>query len=349
MVQRYIKPKFIKPTEATMKKSNSTSSMSSNDFVTTDRFFYQDRSRLPDDGSYKMPDFSRLSLAAARVQKLPPKLYTILSMREFSRIITWMPHGRSWKVIDTKGFQEEVMPRFFEYTNYESFVRLVNAWGFKRVPLGPDRSSYFHEMFLRGVPHLLGKMHRLTNKDKRIKVRREDQLNLYNLSERYPLPAVSNTGCSSSSTDSIEQRSEDSSGLRLLSTVTDEVSVNSDLSQESFLSKTLRAQAPCQDAKPPVMLSQCPGRVIGAPLHNTHENAMQFVPSLLLNTNQQMQQWSAQTNRLNAMQMRVTQLEQELAMYRAQMRVSQLEKELAIYRSICGNVSANFAKEGSVD
>jgi len=286
-----------------------------------------------------MPDFLKLSLAAAKVQKLPPKLYTILSMSEFSQIITWMPHGRSWKIIDTKGFQKEVMPRFFEYTNYESFVRLVNAWGFKRVPSGPDRNSYFHEMFLRGVPHLLGKMHRLTNKDKRIKLRREDQLNFYSLSERYPLPAVSNTGCSSSSKDSIEQRSEDSSGLKLLSSVSDEVSLKSDLSQGPSLSKTFLPNPRRNAMLSTVNLAQFPQPAVGGPFQiicsnvipQTASGNMSQLPGAL-NSPQHMQLWYEQRK-----QMRTKQLEQELAMYRAQMKISQLERELASYRLICRN------------
>jgi len=259
-----------------MKKSSSSSSMLSNDTVTTEKYVYQDRSRVPDDGSYKVSAFSRLSLAAMRVQKLPPKLYAILSVPEFSHIITWMPHGRSWKVLDTKGFQEEVMPHFFEYTNYESFIRLVNAWGFNRVPSGPDRNSYFHEVFLKGVPHLLGKMRRMTDKDKRLKVGRENQPDFYNISERYPLPSVSNTTvCSGSSTDSEVQRSiVDTSGLRLLSSVSDGVSVSSDLSQVSSLSKT-SSPVPRENSKlPTVSLLQLPRPAVEAPNQNIMQKCL---------------------------------------------------------------------------
>jgi hypothetical protein len=36
----------------------------------------------------------------------------------------------------------------------------VNGWGFKRITEGPDLNSYYHEMFLRGLPQVCGKMRR---------------------------------------------------------------------------------------------------------------------------------------------------------------------------------------------
>jgi HSF-type DNA-binding len=81
-----------------------------------------------------------------RVQKFPVKLYAILAQKEFHDIISWMPHGRSWKVLKPNVFESLVMPLFFEYSNYHSFNRLVNAWSFRRVSSGADRGSYYHEV-----------------------------------------------------------------------------------------------------------------------------------------------------------------------------------------------------------
>lgn len=81
-----------------------------------------------------------------RIQKFPVKLYAILARQEFSDIIAWMPHGRSWKVLKPNAFETLVMPLFFEYSNYHSFNRLVNAWSFRRLSTGPDRGAYYHEV-----------------------------------------------------------------------------------------------------------------------------------------------------------------------------------------------------------
>lgn len=86
------------------------------------------------------------SESSIRVQKFPVKLYVILAQKEFNDIITWMPHGRSWKILKPALFESMVMPLFFEYSNYHSFNRLVNAWSFRRISSGPDRGSYYHEV-----------------------------------------------------------------------------------------------------------------------------------------------------------------------------------------------------------
>jgi hypothetical protein len=85
-----------------------------------------------------------------RVQKFPVKLYAILAQKEFHDVIAWMPHGRSWKVLKPSLFESLVMPLFFEYSNYHSFNRLVNAWSFRRVSSGVDRGSYYHEVCKHG-------------------------------------------------------------------------------------------------------------------------------------------------------------------------------------------------------
>eukprot|EP00536_Pseudo-nitzschia_multiseries_P005681 jgi/Psemu1/191060/e_gw1.109.73.1 len=81
-----------------------------------------------------------------RSQRFPTKLYALLSQPQLASIITWMPHGRSWKVLKPRVFETSVLPVFFESDNYHSFNRVINAWSFRRKSTGPDRGSYFHEL-----------------------------------------------------------------------------------------------------------------------------------------------------------------------------------------------------------
>jgi len=120
----------------------------------TTMYKYRDFSNVPEDelegqpsAATPPPSNSRGSVESSiRVQKFPVKLYAILAQKEFQDIITWMPHGRSWKVLKPNLFESLVMPLFFEYSNYHSFNRLVNAWSFRRISSGPDRGSYYHEV-----------------------------------------------------------------------------------------------------------------------------------------------------------------------------------------------------------
>ena len=45
-----------------------------------------------------------------RSQRFPTKLYALLSQPQLSTIITWMPHGRSWKVLKPRVFETSVLP-----------------------------------------------------------------------------------------------------------------------------------------------------------------------------------------------------------------------------------------------
>jgi hypothetical protein len=45
-----------------------------------------------------------------RSQRFPTKLYALLSQPQLSSIITWMPHGRSWKVLKPRVFETSVLP-----------------------------------------------------------------------------------------------------------------------------------------------------------------------------------------------------------------------------------------------
>ena len=76
----------------------------------------------------------------------PRKLHLILSSPRSQDIITWLPNGRSWRVLDQKKFAEEVIPFYFRHRNFASFMRQVNGWGFCRINKGTDRNSYYHKV-----------------------------------------------------------------------------------------------------------------------------------------------------------------------------------------------------------
>ena len=84
----------------------------------------------------------------AKGDSFPVKLHKILSNPLFCRIITWLPHGRSWKILQSEEFEREVLPRYFRHKKLASFMRQVNGWAFTRVNEGPDHKSYYHEVRL---------------------------------------------------------------------------------------------------------------------------------------------------------------------------------------------------------
>ena len=122
----------------------------------------------------------------------PARLHDLLSHdEEISDIITWLPHGRSWIVLDKTKFLSKVAPSHFQISKFESFTRQVNGWGFKRITQGPDINSYYHELFLRGMPHLIQWMKRSTSSGSgRRKIRGDpkDEPDFYSISQMYPIP-----------------------------------------------------------------------------------------------------------------------------------------------------------------
>ena len=78
----------------------------------------------------------------------PSLLYNILSKPEHGSIITWLPDGRSWMVLDAGALEEKVIPQFFKHKKFSSFMRQVNGWGFRRNREGVGTCSYSHKVRL---------------------------------------------------------------------------------------------------------------------------------------------------------------------------------------------------------
>lgn len=79
-----------------------------------------------------------------------------------------------------------------QISKFESFTRQVNGWGFKRITQGPDINSYYHELFLRGMPHLIQWMKRVSSTagagKRRLRADPSEEPNFYDISEKYPIP-----------------------------------------------------------------------------------------------------------------------------------------------------------------
>ena len=64
----------------------------------------------------------------------PTKLYKILCDPTYSEYVAWLPHGRAWRILKPKAFEEDVIPKFFRSDRYASFMRQVR--------------NYFHKYWL---------------------------------------------------------------------------------------------------------------------------------------------------------------------------------------------------------
>eukprot|EP00590_Aulacoseira_subarctica_P002145 CAMPEP_0172415780 /NCGR_PEP_ID=MMETSP1064-20121228/2231_1 /TAXON_ID=202472 /ORGANISM="Aulacoseira subarctica , Strain CCAP 1002/5" /LENGTH=336 /DNA_ID=CAMNT_0013153015 /DNA_START=44 /DNA_END=1051 /DNA_ORIENTATION=+ len=80
----------------------------------------------------------------------PAKLHAILSHRDIVDIVSWVPHGRAWRIHIVEEFEQVVLPSFFHKCKHSSFLRQLNGWGFRRMTDGPDWNAFHHDYFLRG-------------------------------------------------------------------------------------------------------------------------------------------------------------------------------------------------------
>jgi len=130
--------------------------------------------------------------SSAKDSPFPVKLHRILCNPDYRDIIAWLPHGKSWRVLKPKAFEEKVIPAYFRHCRYSSFMRQVNGWGFKRIYQGADLNSYYHELFHKDLPYLCLRMRRPQSKHSKqiaqdaAKTRAPD---FYALSEKNPLPS----------------------------------------------------------------------------------------------------------------------------------------------------------------
>ena len=68
------------------------------------------------------------------------KVHSILSNPDYEPWISWMPHGRAFKVHVPVSFENGVLPTYFGHKRYSSFLRDLNNHGFKHLTKGIDRN-----------------------------------------------------------------------------------------------------------------------------------------------------------------------------------------------------------------
>jgi len=98
---------------------------------------YRDYAKASQETNGKF-NISTLQNPATKEPTFPMKLHMILANRDFQDIVTWLPHGRAWRVLRPKIFEDRVIPMYFRHGKFSSFLRQVNGWNFKRVTGGAD-------------------------------------------------------------------------------------------------------------------------------------------------------------------------------------------------------------------
>lgn len=99
------------------------------------------------------------------------KLYDILNDNESNDIINWSSDDKSIIITNVNMLCNKVLPKYYKHTNYSSFVRQLNIYGFnKRKDLQKNKEGecYIHEKFNKNISKQ--QIMEITKQTKRIKL-----------------------------------------------------------------------------------------------------------------------------------------------------------------------------------
>ena len=61
------------------------------------------------------------------VHAFPTRLHDILSTKEYNDYVSWLPHGRAWRILNKSQFEKKVIPHHFRHARYASFMRQASC------------------------------------------------------------------------------------------------------------------------------------------------------------------------------------------------------------------------------
>ena len=99
------------------------------------------------------PQIDPKSLRGTLLEKIREMLDSVKEEGN-DHIVSWLPHGKAFKIHNQKLFRESIMHRFFGVSKYRYFGDILRSWGFVILKNGKDKGAFYHKCFVQNNPRL---------------------------------------------------------------------------------------------------------------------------------------------------------------------------------------------------